>query len=124
GNRCIQGAAAKRGTACTANSDCVGTCTTDADCSPTTSPPSCVSGSCNNGKCALEKCTNAGCLFGPPLPIPNPSHQGAATSTCVINTLSGNASGSADCAAGSVTNLSLPLSSGIFLTGDLTPRPC
>ncbi|TMB53994.1 MAG: hypothetical protein E6J56_12145 [Deltaproteobacteria bacterium] len=121
GNRCIQGANSTRGASCTTNGDCAGTCLSDTDCSPTTSPPSCVSGSCNNGKCAFEKCTNAGCLFGPPLPIPNSSNGGAATSTCVINTLSGNASGSADCAAGSVTNLSLPLSSGIFLTGDLMP---
>src|SRR5207253_6620542 len=125
GNRCIQGANSTRGASCTTNGDCAGTCLSDTDCSPSTATPHiCVSGSCTNGKCALEKCTNAGCLFGPPLPIPNASNGGAATSTCVINTLSGNASGSADCAAGSVTNLSLPLSSGIFLTGDLMPMRC
>ena len=124
GNRCIQGANSTRGASCTANSGCAGTCTTDADCSPTTSPPSCVSGSCNNGKCALEKCTNAGCLFGPPLPIPNSSHQGAATSTCVVNTITANASGTADCTAGSVTGLNVPLSSGIFLDADMMPMRC
>ncbi len=124
GNRCIQGANSTRGASCTANSGCAGTCTTDADCSPTTSPPSCVSGSCNNAKCALEKCTNAGCLFGPPLPIPNSSHQGAATSTCVVNTITANASGTADCTAGSVTGLNVPLSSGIFLDADMMPMRC
>src|SRR5205823_6458407 len=46
------------------------------------------------------------------------------TSTCVINTITGNAAGTADCNAGSTTNLSLPLSSGIFLTGDLMPMRC
>ena len=124
GNRCIQGANSTRGASCTANSACAGTCTTDADCSPTTSPPSCVSGSCANAKCALEKCTNAGCLFGPPLPIPNSSHQGAATSTCVVNTITANASGTADCTAGSVTGLNVPLSSGIFLDSDMMPMRC
>src|SRR5207245_11555826 len=121
----IHGSATTRGASCTTNSDCAGPCVTDADCSPSTAaPPICVSGSCANAKCAFEKCTNAGCLFGPPLPIPNSSNGGAATSTCVVNVLSANASGSADCAAGSVTNLSLPLSSGIFLTGDLMPMRC
>src|SRR5205823_10924409 len=54
----------------------------------------------------------------------NSSHQGAATSTCVVNTITANASGTADCAAGSVTGLSVPLSSGIFLDADMMPMRC
>jgi len=121
-NRCVQGLTTKLNTACLTNADCASTCTTTADCSP--GATTCTGGACSNAKCAQTQCTNAGCLFGPPLPIPNTSHAGAATSTCVINTITGNAAGTADCNAGSTTNLSLPLSSGIFLTGDLMPMRC
>jgi hypothetical protein len=72
-----------------------------------------------------RNCTSVGCLFGQPLPIPNGSHLGSTTSTCVINTVSANAVGTADCNAGSTTGLNLPLSSGLFLTGDsLLPNRC
>src|SRR5438552_4303569 len=121
-NRCVQGLTTKLNTACLVNSDCASTCATVADCSP--GATTCTGGACSNAKCAQTKCTNTGCLFGPPLPIPNSSHTGAATSTCVLNTITASAAGSADCNAGSVTNLSLPLSSGIFLTGDLMPMRC
>ncbi len=72
-------------------------------------------------------CTAAGCLFGPPLPIPNPSS--VATSTCVVNVVAQDASGTGNCSDGSVESLSLPLSSGIYLTGDAVPaapgiQPC
>ena len=56
-----------------------------------------------------------GCLFGPPLPIPNTNS--AATSTCVVNRISTNASGAANCKDGSTSLLSLPLASDIYLTG-------
>jgi hypothetical protein len=67
-----------------------------------------------------------GCLFGPPLPIPNPT--GTATSTCVVNVVSSNATGSGNC-DGNIASLNLPLASGIYLTGDLDPtiagiQPC
>ena len=68
---------------------------------------------------SIRNCTSAGCLFGPPLPIPN-----AATtpiSLCVINTVSADASGTADCSSGA-SSLSLPLNSELFLTGDLFPN--
>jgi hypothetical protein len=58
-----------------------------------------------------------GCLFGPPLPIPNASSAG--TSTCVINRVVTDASGNASCNDGSVALLNLPLSSDLYLTGDL-----
>src|SRR5438093_630251 len=121
GNRCTLGALSKRGTSCTADSDCALGCASNADC---TAGGVCISNTCSGPKCALLTCTNAGCLFGPPLPIPNPSHNGAATSTCVINTVSANAAGTADCSAGSTTALSIPLSSAIFLSADLMPMRC
>src|SRR5205823_7914214 len=121
-NRCVQGLTTKLNTACLVNADCASTCTTTADCSP--GATACNAGACSNAKCAQTRCTNAGCLFGPPLPIPNSSHTGAATSTCVLNTITANASGTADCNTGSTSGLSLPLSSGIFLTGDLMPMRC
>ncbi len=62
-------------------------------------------------------CTSAGCLFGPPLPIPNPA--ATATSTCVVNVVAQDAGGTASCADGSVPNLSLPLAAGLYLAGDV-----
>ena len=121
GKHCTAGVPSKRGASCLANSDCASPCNTSADC---TLGGTCSGGSCSNATCAKTNCTNAGCLFGPPLPIPNTSHSGAATSTCVINTLTANATGSADCAAGSVTGLNLPLTSAIFLDADLMPMRC
>jgi hypothetical protein len=72
-------------------------------------------------------CTSAGCFFGPPLPIPNPNS--IATSTCVVNIVAQDANGTANCSDGSVESLSLPLASGIYLTGDAVPgaagiQPC
>src|SRR5438094_280238 len=78
GNRCTLGALSKRGTSCTADSDCALGCASNADC---TAGGVCISNTCSGPKCALLTCTNAGCLFGPPLPIPNPSHNGAAGRT-------------------------------------------
>jgi hypothetical protein len=71
-------------------------------------------------------CSTTGCRFGPPLPIPNPTS--TSTSTCVVNVVSGPASGAGNC-SGSVSALNLPLASGIYLDGDLvsgTPgiQPC
>ena len=66
-----------------------------------------------------RNCTSVGCLFGPPLPIPNPAS--TPTSVCVINTVTTNASGAADCSSGA-SSLNLPLNSEIFLDGDLFPN--
>jgi hypothetical protein len=60
-------------------------------------------------------CTSAGCLFGAPLPIVNPGTP--ATSTCIVNTLTADASGTSDCAAGRI-DARVPLASGIHLAGD------
>ncbi len=95
---------------------------------------------CNSGTGALtlghmtaaetgsnRDCTAVGCLYGAPLPIPNSAS--TSTSTCVINVVATNATGSANCNDGSVASLDLPLSSGLYLTGDLLPavpgiQPC
>jgi len=98
GNRCSGGT--NHHNACTTNADCPG------------------------GACKFLLCSNAGCLFGPPLPVPNGSHGGAATSTCVINTVAANAAGTGDCAAGTTTNYDLPLNSALFLAGDLMAMRC
>src|SRR5437762_1786638 len=66
-----------------------------------------------------RNCTSVGCLFGPPLPIPNPGS--TPTSVCVINRVTANATGTADCSTGA-SSLNLPLNSEIFLDGDLFPN--
>jgi hypothetical protein len=70
-------------------------------------------------------CTATGCLFGAPLPIPNANS--APTSTCVINSVSADAAGTATCGTGE-SQLALPLNSQIYLTGDLLAdagiQPC
>src|SRR2546428_8378449 len=95
---------------CSGGSNHNGSCTTNAD--------------CPGGKCNFLICTNAGCLFGPPLPLPNGAHLNAATSTCVINTVATNGSGTGDCNTGTITHFNLPLSSNIFLAGDLFSMRC
>ena len=74
----------------------------------------------------IRNCTETGCLFGPPLPIPNSTN--IPTSTCVINSVLSNAAGSGNCQTGA-SSISLPLNSEIFLTGDILPavtgiQPC
>ena len=60
-------------------------------------------------------CSSPGCFFGGPLSIPNTAS--TATSTCVINTVKTAASGTVECGLGQ-QDVSLPLDSEIFLTGD------
>ena len=69
-----------------------------------------------------RRCTTKDCLFGPPLPIPNASQ--ANLSTCVINSLAENATGMGSCSTGETSVLNAPLTSTIFLTGDLLPFRC
>ena len=66
-----------------------------------------------------RNCSTVGCLFGPPLPIPN--SVSTPTSVCVVNVVATNASGTANCATG-VSNLNLPLTSNLYLDGDLLPN--
>jgi hypothetical protein len=60
-----------------------------------------------------RSCTAQGCLFGAPLPVQNGD-----LSTCVINVVSQPAAGSAVCDTG-VVDLDLPLTSYVYLTGDI-----
>ena len=75
----------------------------------------------SNRTCTAAGVTNPeypgkpGCLFGPPLPIPNPNSP--ATSTCVVNRVTTSASGNGNCKDGSVALLNIPLGSDIYLTG-------
>src|SRR5437870_4165650 len=55
-----------------------------------------------------------GCLFGAPIPIPNTNSP--ATSTCVVNRVSVDASGTGNCGDGS-SAINVPLLSDIYLTG-------
>ena len=94
------------GLACVDNVNFGKTCTTDADCS--------------NFALACQPVGH--CFFGAPLPIPNPNNP--ALSTCVVNVFNVNpVSGTADTAANGATNITVPLSSRVYLTGNLT-APC
>jgi hypothetical protein len=77
-----------------AGTDTHGLCTSDADCLNHT------------GSCVPD----ANCYFGPPLSIPN-----GGTSTCVVNVIQTDVTGTANSSTGAV-NVSLPLASGVYLT--------
>ena len=66
-------------------------------------------------------CTSDGCFFGAPLPIPMPANP--SLSNCVINTISGSASGTARCDTGAA-NVDFQLASATYLTGDVLLRRC
>src|SRR5437764_5898369 len=86
GNTCSGGA--NHHNACTTNTDCPG------------------------GKCNLLHCTSANCLFGPPLPVTNPPQ--AQLSTCIVNRIARDATGTASCGTGETSALSVPLNSDIY----------
>jgi hypothetical protein len=65
------------------------------------------------GSCALD----ANCFFAAPLPIVN-----AGLSTCVINVIQTDGSGTADLTAGT-SSVSIPLSSRVYITGN-SASPC
>jgi hypothetical protein len=67
-------------------------------------------------------CTGQGCLFGPPLPVPNGS-----LSACVVARLAQDASGTSSCTGD--TTVVMPLTGDIYLAGDAVPalpgiQPC
>ncbi len=65
-----------------------------------------------------RNCTAPGCLFGPPLPIPNAGSPGA--STCIINAIAASpAVGGALNATTGVSTQTLPLRVTVRVTGDL-----
>jgi hypothetical protein len=68
-----------------------------------------------------RQCTTAGCFFGPPLPVPNAGS--TPTSTCLYNVVGSAAQGTLACDTGAAS-ITLPLLTGVFLTGDLLPNRC
>ena len=64
---------------------------------------------------SIRNCSAAGCLFGAPLAVPNPSSPGI--SNCIVNTITQDGFGSADCVTGAMS-LNIPLASALHLTGD------
>ncbi len=85
-----------------------GACTVKADCHP---------GSADVGDVCIPK---PNCYFGPPLPIPNPATPGL--STCVLNVIASDGSGTANATTGA-SSVTLPLSSLVYITGNVT-APC
>src|SRR5262249_9893493 len=88
-----------------------------------------IGGTHPNWTCSAAGVTNpeypgkTGCLFGPPLPIPN-AHS-AATHPRAVNRVAPSASGSGNCGDGR-SNINIPLLSDIYLPGPtdgLTPCP-
>ena len=73
---------------------------------------------------SIRNCTSTGCLFGPPIPLPDGNHGAAAASTCLINVVVKDASGTADCATGTTERLDLPLNADLYLDGDLFKNRC
>lgn len=59
-----------------------------------------------------------GCLFGPPLPLPNTSPGGSVASACLVNRVTHDPAGTATCNDGEAS-LSLPLAADVYITGDL-----
>ena len=67
---------------------------------------------------STRTCTSQGCTFGAPLPVPNDAV--SSISTCVQNVVAQDAVGFGECATGAI-NVNLPLTSRLYLTGDLLP---
>jgi hypothetical protein len=97
---CTQGAAATKH--CIGADNFGSSCSGDANCKISL-PDSCA--------------VDAKCYFGPPLPIPN-----GGLSTCVLNVIKTDASGTVNASTGD-TSISLPLFSRTYLTANAT-SPC
>jgi len=78
-----------------------------------------AAGLCDVGPIGLATddydCTAEGCLFGPPLPVVNPTLQ--ALNTCVVNRFAADTDGAFDLATGETSDLEISLASNVFLTG-------
>ncbi len=90
------------------NNDAMPACTADGDCN-------------NFGASVSQSCArDANCFFGPPVELPNPFI--SANSICLVNVVESDASGTIAPAGGDIAVM-LPLSSRVYLTGDLG-SPC
>jgi hypothetical protein len=86
-----------------------------AGCAATLGPVSSVATGSN------RNCTAAGCLVGAPVPITNTT--ATAISFCAVSRLTGaGATGTSNCCMGTI-DLSLPLVTDLFLSGDPDPAP-
>jgi hypothetical protein len=105
---CTLGASPTRSCAnFSAGTDGHGACAQDTDC------PDAQSANGHAGDCL----PTPKCFFGPPLPIVGP-----AATTCVVNVVAHDASGTANATDGSA-NVTIPLTSIIFLTSPDSPCP-
>jgi len=115
-----QGSSITKITSCDAvTGDFILAATTDTDVGGSNPNRSCTAAGVNNP----EYPGKPGCLFGAPIPIPNTNSP--ATSTCVVNRVSVDASGTGNCGDGS-SAINVPLLSDIYLTGPtdgLVPCP-
>jgi hypothetical protein len=70
-------------------------------------------------------CTDTGCLFGPPLAVPNALS--TPTSLCLVGSFLNPLVGQLDCGTG-LANIAAPVRMDVFVTGDLSPdagiQPC
>lgn len=69
---------------------------------------------------SLRNCSGIGCLFGAPMPVPQPASP--PTSVCTIITVTTPITGTVDCATGAL-NLTTSLNKEVFLTGDTATDP-
>jgi hypothetical protein len=116
----ISGPGTLAGSTGTSSNDCTKGAGPGKHCANNNSVPACTSdGDCGGaaGSCALD----ANCFFGPPLPIVSPPPFAALT-TCVLNVVQTNASGTFNGTTGD-SNVSLPLSSRVYISGN-TASPC
>ena len=68
-----------------------------------------------------RECTSPGCLFGPPLPVPNALS--TPTSTCLYNVVAETPRGTIACDTGAAS-VTLPVFANVYLTGDRLPNRC
>ncbi|HLY36614.1 MAG TPA: hypothetical protein VKU61_01170, partial [Candidatus Binatia bacterium] len=116
GKHCVNGH-------CNSDADCggvAGACQGSCAAGTQTSPLSC-STDADCGGSATSCRPDANCFFGPPLPITSPPPNDALT-TCVQNVVDTTASGTFNAATGD-SNVSLPLGSRVYITGNSTD-PC
>ena len=94
---------------------------------PTTLSVDCCSGDTltlgptSQASAGSKRCSSAGCLFGPPLVVPNTGS--TPQSVCVYPVYTGDGRGTARCDTGEV-RVTLPIAGVAFLTGDALVRRC
>jgi hypothetical protein len=80
-----------------------------------------VLGPAHESAAGPKRCTRKGCLFGPPLVVPNTGS--TPQSVCVYPVYQDDARGVARCDTGEM-RLTLPIVGEAYLTGDILPKRC